>query len=212
MSRYVSVVASTESDLLAVQSIELGRDDLEEVLEHVGLLRCLQSKSASSLCRNSSQKTNPQFRLVKRVCINANSGLQLATARRLREVVFVITLESKFVDGMREVVPVAIFFEIRHELVQVGRVRAEGATGGQMDISDDLVDAEPSSDVATLAGLVLEFVGPTFVFALRDRDSKRQRPIAHAYVDSDGRTCSIASGLLKLQPRFTYACRTSSHV
>ena len=77
-------------------------------------------------------------------------------------------------NGVREVVPVAVFLEVWHELVQVGRVGAERATRRQVDVSDDLIDAQTASDVAALARLVLQLVRPTFITALHFDDPIRQ--------------------------------------
>ena len=77
-------------------------------------------------------------------------------------------------NGVREVVPVAVFLEVWHEFVQVGRVGAERATRRQVDVSDDLIDAQTASDVAALARLVLQLVRPTFITALHCDDPRRQ--------------------------------------
>lgn len=57
-------------------------------------------------------------------------------------------LERELVNDMPEPMLVAIL-EVRHELLDVEVVLEEGSPGGEMEVSDDLVDSYLAGDVAS---------------------------------------------------------------
>ena len=100
--------------------------------------------------------------------------------------------------------------QIRYEIVNVHRVRLEGSSGREMEISDDFVDANLSGDVAAFFLLLFDLVGPSFAHALSSSDFE----IISCDSTMNERTrltCSTASGLTKLHPLLTYDSLTSSH-
>ena len=153
-------------DLLVVKRLELRADDLEEVLEHVLLLDGLQRAVRLASFLQERSGTYPALSPIEWVRLDAQAVLQLLPQPRVARVVLVVALERQVVDLVREVVPVAVRAEVRHELVQVVRARAERAAGREVDVADDLVHAHLTRDVAALARLVAQLVCPAFLDTL----------------------------------------------
>lgn len=68
-------------------------------------------------------------------------------------------------DRMTEIMLVPSL-QIRYEIMDVHRVRLEGSSGREMEISDDFVDAHLSGDVATFFLLFFDLVCPSFAHTL----------------------------------------------
>ena len=84
--------------------------------------------------------------------------LQFLANIRLLEIVLVITLERERVNRVRKVVAVAVFLEVRNELIDVLRRGAEGPARREVNVTDDLIDADNTSDVASFTRLVFQLV------------------------------------------------------
>lgn len=69
-------------------------------------------------------------------------------------------------DCVGEVVAAAIIAEVGYQLVYVPRVRLEGATRRQMNISNNLVYTDPPGDVAAFIGLFPQLLCPALILAL----------------------------------------------
>lgn len=155
--------------LLSVDRLELCRDDLQEVLEHVLLLDGLHRAPVSFSALTPLQiarRTYPALGAVKRVRVDAHARLELPTKARVARIVLVVVLERERVDLVREVVPVPVRAQVRHELVQVVRARAERAAGREVDVADHLVHAHAPRDVAALVRLLLQLVRPALLDTL----------------------------------------------
>lgn len=110
--------------------------------------------------------TYPAGGAVQRISSNTEALLELLAELRLRQIPFVIALESEVVDRVGEVVAVAIRFQVRHKLIEAVGARAERATGGEVNVANDLVHAHTTSDVASLGRLLFELFGPALLHAL----------------------------------------------
>lgn len=77
--------------------------------------------------------------------------------------------KREFVNQMTKVVLLSSL-EVRNEIVHVHGVRLEGSSGGEMEVSNDLVDANFTGDVTSFARLLFDLVGPSFTHALFDRN------------------------------------------
>ena len=144
--------------LLSVNRLELGRDDLQEVLEHVLLLDGLQRAVRLASFLQERSGTHPALSPIERVRLDAQAVLQLLPQPRVARVVLVVALERQVVDLVREVVPIAVRAQVRHELVQVVRARAERAAGREVDVADDLVHAYTTGDVAAFVRLLFQLL------------------------------------------------------
>lgn len=120
---------------------------------------------------------------------------------------FLVTLESERLDDMTPVMHLAVF-KIRHELLEVDSAGLERATRGEMKVSDDFVHFDATCDTTAFPRLRLDGLGPVFGDALSDSRSGRR----FGSKERRALTCSIESGFVKLQPRFKYACLTSSQL
>ena len=100
--------------------------------------------------------TYPTLGAIERVRSDAKLLLQLLAEPRLGDIVLVVALEREVVDRVREVVAVAVRAQVRDELVEVVCARAERATWREVNVTDDLVHADLSSNVAAFVRLLLE--------------------------------------------------------
>lgn len=82
------------------------------------------------------------------------------------DMVLLLAREAELVDRVSEIVAVAVVFEVRNEFVDGLRAGAEGATRREVDVTDDLVYTDETSDVAALVSLFLELLGPAFLNTL----------------------------------------------
>ena len=130
-------------------------------------LMVCRAVSNNPILSQDRRGTYPALSAIKRVRSNAKLLLEVLAEFRLVDVVLVVALERQVVDLVREVVPVAVRAQVRHELVQVVRARAERAAGREVDVADDLVHADAAGDVAALGGLLLELFCPALLDALR---------------------------------------------
>ena len=146
-------------DLLAGDGTELGADDLEEVLEHI--LRALRMP----------------IRAVERVRLDAQPLLHLLTRLALEDIELVVAREMQMPDPMPPVMHVLVA-EIGHEFVQRHLVHLETATERELDAPRDLVDAQPTLDVAAFVHLALDLFFPPFLLALFDRVWVAEGPAA----------------------------------
>lgn len=103
---------------------------------------------------------------VKRVLENTQAFTHLFANPRLGRVQLVIRGEVHVVDGMREIVAVAVVLEVRNEIVELGLGRLEGPSWRDVDAPDDLVDSHDTGNVATLRRLLPYVFGPVFLDAL----------------------------------------------
>ena len=85
---------------------------------------------------------------VQRVVEDTHALAHLFAHLRLGRVQFVVRGKEHVMDGMREVVAVAVVFEVRNEIVELGLGRLEGPSRRNMDTPDDLVDSHETSNVA----------------------------------------------------------------
>ena len=119
-----------------------------------GLPRSISHSARATL--SVLRSTYPALGAIKRVCVNAEAGLELLAELCVPGIVLVVVLERELVDLVREVVAVAVRAQVRHELVQVVRARAERAAGREVDVAHDLVHAHAPRDVATLVRLLFQ--------------------------------------------------------
>lgn len=118
------------------------------------------------ISREMLRYTYPAGGAVQRIGSDTEALLELLAKLRLRQIPLVIALESEVVDRVGEVVAVAVRAEVRHKLVEAVGTRAERATGGEVNVANDLVHAHTTSDVASLSRLLLELLGPALLHAL----------------------------------------------
>ena len=71
-------------------------------------------------------------------------------------------------NGMREVMSVSIITEVGIQFVDIVSVGLEGTTGREVDVSNDLVHANTTRDIATFVGLFPQLICPTLVSALKN--------------------------------------------
>lgn len=101
--------------------------------------------------------TNLQAGTVERIN-HTKRLLQFQTSLSLIKVELIVTFEGERLDGMREVMAVAVFLQVGNKLVDVLRCCAEGATGREVDVADDLVHTNDTSDVASLVCLFMQLL------------------------------------------------------
>lgn len=103
---------------------------------------------------------------VKRICdAQAFLGLLSGDSAATHEFLFRLRLEREAVDAVAKVVLVAIL-QIWHEVVNMHSVGLERPSGRQVEVADNLVDANFASHVATFVGLLLDLVSPALRHAL----------------------------------------------
>ena len=102
--------------------------------------------------------TNPQLCAVQRIVLNPQFLLHLTPNFGFENIILVISLERKFMDSVREVMTVAVVLEIGNQFVYMLRTGAERASRRQMNVSNDLVEANPTSNVTPFISLFLELV------------------------------------------------------
>lgn len=110
--------------------------------------------------------THPRQMTVQRVVEDTHALAHLFAHLRLGRVQLVVRGKEHVMDGMREVVAVAVVFEVRNEIVELGLGRLEGPSRRNMDTPDDLVDSHETSNVAALRRLLPYVFGPVFLNAL----------------------------------------------
>lgn len=103
---------------------------------------------------------------VQRVVEDTHALAHLFAHLRLGRVQLVVRGKEHVMDGMREVVAVAVVFEVRNEIVELGLGRLEGPSRRDMDTPDDLVDSHETSNVAALRCLLPYVFGPVFLNTL----------------------------------------------
>lgn len=103
---------------------------------------------------------------IQRVVLQTEFILHFLRVRRFPDVVIVISLEGEFVDLMGEVVLATVVSEVGNKFIVVPGAGLERATWGKVDVSDNLVDAYTTSNVAAFVGLFPELIGPSLVLAL----------------------------------------------
>jgi hypothetical protein len=72
---------------------------------------------------------------------------------------------------MREVMLVSIITEVRDQFVEIVSVGLEGTTGGEVDISNDLVHPDTTRNIAAFVCLFSQLICPTLVSALQNISS-----------------------------------------
>ena len=138
---------------------ELGRDNFEEVLEHVVVLRGL-GKGTSQSEREGPEyryrRTYHPFGVVQRMVDDSHLCHQYFCHGGFTFVVLIVRGKLQMVDGVTEVMSNSLFLQVWDQIVYVLVVRRlEGATRGEVDVASDLVDTETARDVATFMGLIL---------------------------------------------------------
>lgn len=103
---------------------------------------------------------------VQRVVEDTHALTHLFAHLGLGRVQLVVRGKEHIMNGMREVVAVAIVFEVWNEIVELGLRRLEGSSRRDMDTPDDLIDSHETSDVAALRRLLPYVFGPVFLNAL----------------------------------------------
>ena len=116
------------------------------------------------------------------------------------------TFECHTVDGMGEIMSVAVISEVWNQFVVTPTTDLEGSAGGEVEVTNNLVHSHPTCNVTTFICLLPKLVRPSFLFALAKTIDN------YKTLGRDMRTWSMASGSAKLQPRLTYAILTSSPV
>lgn len=154
------------TDRLAVESAEASGHNLEEVLEHVMRLDGLYIWMSASFHLRVAYITYVSDRLVKRVGLHSHLLTHLRAGSVFERVVLVVALKRELVDGVREIMAAAFFAEVRYKLIEIAPACLEGASGGEMDVADDLVHAHTTRDVAALRRLLADLLGPALAFAL----------------------------------------------
>lgn len=204
-------------DDLTAQGAELGRYNLDEVLEHVLRLRRLIPHMFFSLCSSTQDEQkppHPRHMLIQRVPVYTQALAHLFADLCVGLVRLVIRGEVHVVDRVRKVVAVAVVLQVRHELVKPRLRRLEGASGRELDVPDDLVHPQDAGNVATFRRLLLDVFGPVFLNALRSHTHQNPAAVRDdetRWGERDSRTCWMPPGLPKLHPFRVYDSRTSSH-
>ena len=67
---------------------------------------------------------------------------------------------------MREIVLILVVSEVGDEFIQVARVALERTTRREVNIANDLVDADSSRNIAAFVSLIPQFVCPALISAL----------------------------------------------
>lgn len=115
---------------------------------------------------------------IKRTSFDAHALLHLAPGLRLERIILVVALKTELINRMTEVVPIPILAEVRDQVVYIRRARAERAPRREVDVADDFVHAHAAVNVAALARLLLELLGPALVDALLDAVRAVEAPSA----------------------------------
>ena len=137
-------------DLRAIEKLELGGDDFEEVLEHVLPGFCL------SEVLDVTKKQPRDRRLadlpdgaIERVSLKPELFLHLLALLLLVVVILIIPFKCEHVDCVPKIMLVFFVLQVWHELVYVHEVGLEGATGRQMNVSNNFIDTQTAGDVAS---------------------------------------------------------------
>lgn len=101
--------------------------------------------------------------------ISGNADLLAPRSSAIRSTPFIlsfgISFEPELVDVVSKVVVVAIL-EVRNKVVDVAPVEDKRASGREVEVASNLVDADTSSNVATLGVLFVNFRSPALSNAL----------------------------------------------
>lgn len=101
---------------------------------------------------------------VKRLSVPAQLPRHFFLQRHL--VHLFVALEGEFLNGVTPIVYLAVL-EVWYQVVNSDTVLLEGTTGGHKDVTNDLVNLDKPSNVATFVGLCLDFFGPMLRDTLR---------------------------------------------
>jgi len=102
---------------------------------------------------------------------------RVLAAELLVDIIRQLRAKAQVVDGVGEGVAaldgsVPVVLEVVHVHVAV----AEAAAGGDVEVADDLVDAQSAVDAAPFVSLLLELLGVVFPFALLDAGAGSEGP------------------------------------
>lgn len=178
----------------SVEGPELGRDNLEEILEHVAILRGLGKERFNPKARViSSRRTYHPISVIQRMINDSHLCPQGLCHDGFALIVLVVRGKLHLVDDVTEIMSNTLFLQVRNQFVYVLVVRRlERTTGREMYVASDLVDTETTGNVATLVRLFLQFFRPSFFDALvypvePQRSQKKTRRIDRPELSTRGR-------------------------